>query len=70
MQDKTVPKSPEALSRELALIRSLPIKELKQQVAIALQFRTAASRQPRIADPCGGIPHSGTSPRRTQTVHS
>jgi hypothetical protein len=30
MQDKTVPKSPEALSRELASIRSLPIKELKQ----------------------------------------
>ena len=31
MQDKTLPKSHEALSRKLASIRSLPIKELKQQ---------------------------------------
>ena len=31
MQDKTLPKSHEALSRKLASLRSLPIKELKQR---------------------------------------
>jgi hypothetical protein len=31
MQDRTLPKSGEAISRKLASLRSLPIKELKQQ---------------------------------------
>jgi hypothetical protein len=42
----------------------------KAAVAISLQFRAAASRQPRAADACGSIPHPGTSLWRTQTIHS
>jgi hypothetical protein len=70
MQDKTFPTSGEAISGKLASLRSLPIKELKQRWRSLYSSEPPASRQPRAADPCGGIPHPGTSPRRTQTSHS
>ncbi len=42
MQDKTLPKSHEALSRRLASLRSLPIKQLKQR------WRTLYSSEPPL----------------------
>ena len=42
MQDKTLPKSHEALSRRLASLRSLPIKQLK------LRWRTLYSSEPPL----------------------
>ncbi len=36
----------------------------------AIRHRATASRQPRAADPCGGISDPGASSRRTQTIHS
>ena len=69
MRGKTLSDSNEALSRKLASLRSLPIKQLKKQWRLLLWLRTAASRQPRAADPCGGISPPGTSLGRTQTIH-
>jgi hypothetical protein len=42
MQDKTLPKPHEALSRRLASLRSLPIKQLK------LRWRTLYSSEPPL----------------------
>ena len=62
MQDERFTKSAGTIPQRLASLKACSITELKEQWRALYKLRAAASHQPRTADPCRGIPNSGTSP--------